>query len=139
MSRTIKLKRIKMKKSLIFVILCLGIFLSTKIYAQTQFTEYKFQGTINNNPIIITFLEPDHFYNYFQGNYYYTKYKKKIEFRGVDGVFDGHVKLTESVNGKNTGYFIFENLDYSKNKVVGKWYSMDGEKSYDVILTKTSK
>ena len=72
MSRTIKLKRIKMKKSLIFVILCLGIFLSTKIYAQTQFTEYKFQGTINNNPIIITFLEPDHFYNYFQGNYYYT-------------------------------------------------------------------
>ena len=123
----------------IATILVLTVILSSKLLAQTQYVEYKFQGTINNNPIVITFLEPDHFFNYFQGNYFYTKYNKKIEFRGEDGVFDGHVKLTESVNGINTGYFIFENLDYSKNKVVGKWYSMDGKKSYDVILTKSFK
>ncbi len=109
---------------------------SPKAFAQTRFTEYKFEGAIANSPIVLIFEEPDHFFNNIQGSYYYTKFKKKISFSGPEGQFDGRLKLIESVDDKNTGYFIFENLDYTKDKVVGKWFTMDGKKSFDVILNK---
>ena len=123
-----------MNKIILFIGICIAI--SKYASSQTQFVEYKFTGTIGNNQIAMTFLEPDHFYNYLQGYYSYTKYKKDIEFQGEDGVFDGEEKLIESSNGKNTGYFIFYNLDYSKSKIIGKWYTMDGSKSYTVTLMK---
>jgi hypothetical protein len=125
-----------MKKTITLLVICISIFFSKNLLAQTRFVEYKFTGAIGNNLITLTFVEPDHFYNYLQGYYYYTKYKKKIEFSGEEGVFDGQVKLTETANGKNTGYFVFNNLDYSKNKIVGKWYTIDGRKSFDVVLNK---
>jgi hypothetical protein len=127
-----------MKKNKIILILLLltSIFISKNINAQTLYSKVKYSGSIGSNPIVLNFLVPDHFYNYIQGNYYYTKYKKKIEFRGEDEVFQGEIKLTESVKGKNTGYFLFDNLDgidFPK-KLIGKWYTMDRKKSYDVIL-----
>ena len=127
-----------MKKNKIILILLLltGLFISKNINAQTLYSKVKYSGSIGSNPIVLNFLVPDHFYNYIQGNYYYTKYKKKIEFRGEDEVFQGEIKLTESVKGKNTGYFLFDNLDgidFPK-KLIGKWYTMDRKKSYDVIL-----
>jgi len=127
---------VKKNKIILIVILLTSIFISKNINAQTLYSKVKYTGSIGSNPIVLNFLVPDHFYNYIQGNYYYTKYKKKIEFRGEDEVFQGEIKLTESVKGKNTGYFLFDNLDgidFPK-KLIGKWYTMDRIKSYDVIL-----
>jgi len=127
-----------MKKKTILVFLSMLFFFSTKISAQTLYTSYIFNGSIGNNPIILTFLVPDHFYNYDQGSYYYTKNKRKIEFRGQDMAEigeDGIQKLTESVNGKNTGYFVFNNLDVLESKKIeGKWFTMDGKTVYPVVL-----
>lgn len=98
--------------------------------------DYNFTGTIGNNSIQLTFQEFATNYNWLSGYYSYTKYNKTIEFAGEEGVFDGQILLKETVNGQNTGYFIFNNLDYSQNKIVGKWYNMDGSVSYDVVLNK---
>lgn len=98
--------------------------------------DYEFTGTIGNNSIELTFQEFATNYNWLSGYYSYTKYNKTIEFAGEEGVFDGQILLKETVNGQNTGYFIFNNLDYSQNKIVGKWYNMDGSVSYDVVLNK---
>ena len=113
--------------------------LSTKLSAQTLYAAYIFNGSIGKNSIVLTFIVPDHFYNYDQGSYYYTKNKQKIEFRGQDMAeinADGVQKLTETVNGINTGYFIFNNLDVIESKkIVGKWFTMDGKTVYPVVLT----
>jgi hypothetical protein len=131
--KQVKSKTKFLTSTLIFL---LAIFISNTVTAQTQYAEYEYTGKIGNNAINLIFLEPDHFYNHLQGVYSYTKYNKRIEFNGEDGEFEGKVKLIESVNGKNTGYFVFNDLDYTKNKIIGKWYSMDGSKSFDVILYK---
>jgi len=128
----------KMKKTLTLLAICLSIFISKNLSAQTRSVEYEYTGTIGNNSVKVTFLELEQMYNWLQGYFLYTKYNKKIEFRGEEGVFDGKEKLTESVDGKNTGYFIFYDLDYSKTKITGKWYTMDGSKSYDVVLNKVN-
>ena len=127
-----------MKKNKIILILLFltGLFISKNINAQTHYSSVKYTGSIGSNSIVLNFIIPDHFYNYIQGNYYYTKYKKEIEFKGEEEVFQGEIKLIESVNDKNTGYFIFNNLDgidFPKN-LIGKWYTMDRKNSYDVIL-----
>jgi hypothetical protein len=126
-----------MKKTFAIISIYLCIFISKNISAQIIIDEVKYNGKIGSSPIILTFLVPDHFYNYIHGNYYYTKYKKEIEFQGEDGVFEGSIKLLESFNGKNTGYFIFDNIDGIEfpKKIVGKWYNVDGSKSFDVALT----
>lgn len=124
---------------LLFLVTFLFVLLSVNnTSAQTQFDQIKYVGTIGNNPVVLKFIVPDHFYNYIQGYYYYTKYKKEIEFRGKDEVFQGEIKLTEKVNGKSTGYFIFNNLDGIDfpGKLNGKWYTMDRKKSFDVLLRK---
>jgi len=121
-----------------FCVVFVCCFISKNTLAQTLSIEYKYTGTVGNNSVEVVFIELDKWYNHLQGYYFYTKYNKKIEFRGEDGVFEGMVKLTESVNGKNTGYFVFYDLDYSKRKLTGKWYTMDGRKSYTVVLTKSN-
>ena len=67
---------------------------------------------------------------------------KKIEFRSPTSMFDS-LQMLESVNGKNTGYFIFKgNWQSCKyipdddggsahdfpDHLIGKWYTMDGKK-----------
>jgi len=127
-----------MKKISVLLICCMTLCLFSKVSGQTLYTSYIFKGTIGTNPIVLTFLIPDHFYNYDQGTYYYTKQKKKIKFRGPDiskiGA-NGVQKMTETVNGKKTGYFLFTNLDVMKAKTIaGNWYTMDGKTSYPVVL-----
>ena len=94
---------------------------------------YPFKGTIGSNEIVLTFEVPNKFWNNYEGTYYYTKYNKTIEFSGS---IEDNAKLIESVDGKETGYFVFNNLDVFAEKIIGKWYSVDEKKSYDVVLTK---
>ena len=96
-----------MRKIVLTFTICIGIFISTKISAQTQYEEFSYNGMIGSSPIVLTFFVPNNFYNYIEGSYFYTKYNRIIEFRGEEGVFEGAIKLTESVNGKKTGYFVF--------------------------------
>jgi hypothetical protein len=112
------------------------MFISNSVFSQTRTTEYKYKGYIGNSEVFVTFEELDHHYDRIQGYYVYTKYNKRIYFEGESGVFDGKQKLTENVGGTNTGYFIFYNLNYSSNSVQGKWFSMDGNRSYNVTLSK---
>ena len=126
-----------MRKKLLFI-LCFTFFISIQLSSQTLYVSYIFKGTIGTNPIVMTFLVSDHFYNYDQGSYYYTRIGTPIQFRGQDiseiGA-DGSQKLIETVNGKKTGYFLFTNLDVmNAKKIVGRWYTMDGKSSYPVFL-----
>jgi hypothetical protein len=70
------------------------------------------------------------------GEYYYTNSKGKIFLCSSDDV-----KIVESVNGKETGYFI---LDSDWNKKVGQtisgnWYSLTKRVSYPVVLKVIAK
>jgi hypothetical protein len=124
-----------MKKSLTIMTIFLSIFLIKNGKAQTMYTDYNFVGTIGPTSVKLTFQEPDHFYNHYQG-YYFNDAKQKYEFKGEDGVFDGKITLTESIDGQNVGYLVFEDLDYSKPKIVGKWFNSDFSMTYDIVLSK---
>jgi hypothetical protein len=127
-----------MKNLMMFLALSLSLIASTNLSAQISVEEYKYNGTIGNIPIELTFQVPSRFYNYIIGKYSYKSVGETIWFRGEDGVFEGAIKLTESVDGKDTGFFVFNNfngLDFP-GKIVGKWYSMDRSRSYNVTLYK---
>lgn len=104
--------------------------------AQIEITEVRYSGTIGSSAIVLTFEIPSRHYNEVHGSYYYTQYRKNIVFKDEEGVFEGPVKLTEYYNGKPTGYFRFRDLDGFDfpSSLSGKWYSMDGQKSYPVSL-----
>ena len=124
-----------MKKALTIMTIFLSIFFIKNVTAQTIYTDYNFVGTIGPTSVKLTFQEPDHFYNYYQG-YYYNGAKQKYEFKGEEGVFEGKITLTESIDGQDVGYLVFEDLDYSKPKIVGKWFNYNFSKTYDIILYK---
>ncbi len=127
-----------MKNLIIFLALSLSFIASTNLSAQINVEEYKYSGTIGNIPIELAFQVPSRMYNFIMGKYSYKSVGEDIWFRGEDGVFEGAIKLTESVDGKDTGYFVFNNLngmDFPR-KIVGKWYTMDRSRSYDVTLYK---
>jgi len=129
-----------MKNLIMLLALSLSLVVSTNLSAQINVEEYKYGGTIGNIQIDLTFQVPSRFYNYIFGKYSYKSVGEDIWFRGEDGVFEGAIKLTESVDDKNTGYFVFNNLngiDFPR-KIVGKWYTMDRSRSYDVTLYKTN-
>ena len=129
-----------MKRLLIFI-LC--VIASLQINAQTQFDTFKYQGKIGTSSIVLNFYIPSTMYNFDQGDYYYVKTKKIIKFAGSMPDLDAsQQKLYESVNGNKTGYFIFDAPDYflldivGQQTITGKWFSMDGTKSHNVILNK---
>ena len=135
-----------MKKVLATLILFLTIFLSNRLSAQVTFETYKYSGIIGGTTVVMTFYANECAGCRVTGDYYYTKYNKKIELQS-----ENEVKIIESVNGKNTGYFIFKGATQAgtynpdadggpaayefPDKLIGKWYTMDGTKFYDVILT----
>ena len=137
-----------MKKVLATLILFLTVFLSNRLSAQVTFETYKYSGTIGGNAVFMTFYANECAGCSVNGDYYYIKYNKKIEFRSTYN----SLKIIESVNGKDTGYFIFKgNYQAGKynpdadggpaaydfpDKLIGKWYTMNGTKSYDVVLKK---
>jgi hypothetical protein len=70
------------------------------------------------------------------GEYYYTNSKGKIFLCSSDDV-----KIVESVNGKETGYFILD-ADWNKKvgqTISGKWYSLSKSVSYPVVLKVIAK
>lgn len=97
-----------------------------------------YQGTIGTYGIKMTLAIP---YGgatscFIIGEYYYTSQNKTINLCSPDGK-----KIIETVNGKETGYFIFDE-DWNKKvgeKLSGTWYSSDGKTSYSVSLTVKSK
>lgn len=121
-----------------FLAICLAATMSTNLSAQISIEEHKYSGTIGNIPIELTFHVPSRMYNFISGTYLYKSVRQDIWFRGEHGVFEGAIKLTESVDGKDTGFFVFNNLNGMNfpRKIVGKWYTMDRSRSYDVTLYK---
>lgn len=70
------------------------------------------------------------------GEYYYTNSKGKIFLCSSDDV-----KIVESVNGKETGYFILDS-DWNKKvgqTISGKWYSLLKNVPYPVVLKVIAK
>ena len=125
------------KKIILLAISFTSLFL-IKASAQTIYSSYIFKGTKGNTKIVMTFLVPDHFYDFDQGSYYSTKNKKTISFKGpamLDIKPNEATKLIETTNGKQTGYFLFNNLSVlDANDLTGKWYSMNGKTVYPVQL-----
>jgi hypothetical protein len=124
-----------MKNLLLVIILN---FISNSIDAQTIWTNTaKLKGTIGTYEIAMTLAVP---YGgatpcFTIGEYYYLS-KKKI----IDLCSDDDVKIIERVNGKSTGYFVLNNWDKRVGQtVLGKWYTMDGKKSYPVSLKVISR
>jgi hypothetical protein len=128
----------KMKNLFICLAICLAAIMSTNLSAQISTEEHKYSGNIGTIPIELTFHVPSRMYNFISGTYFYKSVRQDIWFRGEHGVFEGAIKLTESVDGKDTGFFVFNNLDGMNfpRKIVGKWYTMDRRRSYDVTLYK---
>ena len=67
----------------------------------------------------------------------FSPYKStRINFSSEEIVGNGKVILYEKVNNIKTGFFVFKNIDLKKNILKGQWFSIDGSKSYKVILNK---
>ena len=129
-------------KKIIFIILaslCL-----TNMQGQSMSEMYSFKGTLGDQPIHLNFYLPENWYNFDTGDYYYDKFKKTIMLQGSEQVTgdEKFQKIYEMVDGKQTGYFIFDSSDYflaglfDQTTITGKWYSMDGATSHKVTLTK---
>ena len=103
--------------------------------SQTIYEEYSFQGKIGSNSINLTFIEPDHFFNQFEG-YYITGQNVRHTFIGEEGVFEGKIVLKDLINDQVAGFLVFFDLDYSKSSINGTWYSKDYSKHFDVVLIK---
>jgi hypothetical protein len=119
-----------MKKILLIV-----TFLLTFSYANSQtiwMSETKLKGTIGKYEIFMTLAVP---YGgasscFTVGKYFYVSKKKKIDLCSEDDE-----KIIENTNGIDTGYFIINNWDKKVGQtVVGSWHTMDGRKSYPVVL-----
>ena len=121
-------------------ILFIATFLLTFSYANSQtiwMSENKLKGTIGKYEIVITLAVP---YGgasscFTIGKYFYVSKKKEIDLCSGDDE-----KIIESVDGKESGYFIINKWDKKIGQtVVGSWHTMDGRKSYPVNLKVISK
>ena len=118
----------------------IATFLLTFSYANSQtiwMSETKLKGTIGKYEIVITLAVP---YGgasscFTIGKYFYVSKKKEIDLCSGDDE-----KIIESVDGKESGYFIINKWDKKIGQtVVGSWHTMDGRKSYPVNLKVISK
>ena len=117
---------------------------TSMVFSQQGVVTYSYKGMLGNSAIVLNLYIPGNWYNYDYGDYYYVKNKVVIEFQGSEQKTGKEKKqrLYETVNGKRTGYFIFDSPDYflsdivHNQRITGKWYSMDGKRSYDVFLSR---
>jgi hypothetical protein len=125
-----------MKKLLLFFMLQLAM---GAIHSQTIWTsQTTFSGFVGKYEIRMKLAIP---YGgatscFTIGEYYYTNSKGKIFLCSSDDV-----KIVESVNGKETGYFILDS-DWNKKvgqTISGKWYSLSKKVSYPVVLKVIAK
>ncbi len=116
-------------------ILFIATLFLTFSYANSQtiwMSETKLKGTIGKYEIVITLAVPNGGATpcFTIGKYFYVSKKKEIDLCSGD---DG--KIIESVDGKESGYFIINKWDKKIGQtVVGSWHTMDGRKSYPVNL-----
>jgi hypothetical protein len=126
-----------------FVFIILALVCLTNMQGQSMSEKSSFKGTIGDQPIHLNFYLPENWYNFDSGDYYYDKFKKTIILQGSEQVTGDEKiqKIYEMVDGKKTGYFIFDSPDYflgglfDQTTITGKWYSMDGSTSHKVTLT----
>lgn len=125
-------------------LLVLSICLYSFTHGQSMSETYSYKGTIGDQPIHLNFYLPENWYNFDTGDYYYDKFKKTIQLQGEEQVTGEEKiqKIFETVDGKQTGYFIFDSEDYflgglfGKPNITGKWYSMNGATTHKVVLSK---
>jgi len=121
----------------------LSILFYSSIHGQSMYETYSYKGTIGDEPIHLNFYLPENWYNFDAGEYYYDKFKKNIELKGEEPITgeEKQQKIFEMVDGKKSGYFIFDSEDYflvglfGKSNITGIWHSMDGKTSLKVALT----
>ena len=124
-------------------LLLFAIAIYSSSIGQSMSEKSSFKGTIGDQPIHLNFYLPENWYNFDSGDYYYDKFKKTIILQGSEQVTGDEKiqKIYEMVDGKKTGYFIFDSPDYflaglfDQTTITGKWYSMDGSTSHKVTLT----
>ena len=118
-----------MKKTILIIITILSF---TITYSQKAYELTTYKGSIGKYKIVMEIVQDD----YFSGDYFYLTQNKKINFSSEEIVGNGKVILYEMVNNIKTGFFVFKNIDFKKNILKGQWFSIDGSKSYKVILNK---
>ncbi len=116
-------------KNAFYIIILVLIFSFT--YVQKAYLSVTYKGKIGKYPIVMELVEGDSFY----GDYFYLSKNKKIKLSTDENVYNkGKVILYEKVNNVKTGFFVFNTINFDKASLRGKWHSMDGSKSYDVVL-----
>lgn len=120
-----------MKNLKLFFSLAFMLFL-TCCYSQKAYETATYKGKVGKYKIIMEIVHGDNFY----GDYFYLSKNKKISFSAEETIQNGKIILYEKVNDVKTGFFVFKSIDFEKNSLSGKWFSIDGSKSYDVILYK---
>ncbi len=100
-------------------------------YAQKAYISATYKGKIGKYAIVMELFQGDSYY----GDYFYLSKNKKIKLSTDENINNrGKVILYEKVNNVKTGFFVFNTINFDKASLRGKWYSMDGSKSYDVVL-----
>lgn len=121
-------------KNAFYIIILVMIFGFT--FAQKAYLSVTYKGKIGKYPIVMELVEGDSFY----GDYFYLSKNKKIKLSTDENVNNnGKVILYEKVNNVKTGFFVFSIINFDKAILRGKWYSMDGSKSYDVVLYRINR
>jgi len=118
-----------MKKTILSIV---SILCFTISYSQKAYEMETYKGSIGKYKIIMEIVGDE----YFSGSYFYLSKNKKIHFSSEKAVCNGKVILYEKVNNIKTGFFVFKNIDFEKKTLIGKWYSINRFRSYDVILNK---
>jgi hypothetical protein len=120
-------------KKLFFI--TIAILFVNAIHAQVTFSQQtSFSGFIGKYEIrmILAIQTGGMTSCFFVGEYYYKNNKDKMRLCA-----DEEGRVIESINGKETGYFIF-NEDWDKKvgqTLTGHWYSLlNGNRDYPVVL-----
>ena len=141
-----------MKKLILFFTISILLSNINKLHSQNIYDIVTYKGKIGTSDVI---LKMSYGGNILLGEYYYSKYKKTISFQSeknyvdeseivilkeyIDNNFANYEQVLKAME-KSTGYFKFKLQDLNKYEdqktLKGMWFSSDGKKSYEVILTK---
>lgn len=127
------------------IILLLVLHISTLIVVAQEEPCGRYIGNVGNNHIEMTlnmvypahqgWMENQNFY--YKGQYKYIKIGAYISLQSHYLNNAQSYKITEYVNGRVTGYFIFKPFGCGDKFVSGTWVSPDGTRKYPVSLTRS--
>jgi len=141
-----------MKKLILFLILSILLCNINKLHSQNIYDIVTYKGKIGTSDVV---LKMSYAGDILLGEYYYSKFNKTISYRSeknyvdeseivilkeyIDNNFANYEQVIKAME-KSTGYFKFKLQDLNKYEdqktLKGRWFSSDGKKSYEVILTK---